>query len=96
LKHSFPTRRSSDLVEDSAAAGVRLHTTGVWASTGITVIEGDYENPPEDPRHCPAAHTEIRIQPRGATRRILLYYQPHRPSPARWCTTTTVSLCDLF
>lgn len=63
-------------VEDSVAAGVRMHTTDVWAGTGITIIEGTYLNPPDDPRHCPATHTEVRIHS-GHTSRILLYYRPH-------------------
>jgi RNA polymerase sigma factor (sigma-70 family) len=61
-------------VEESAAAGVRLHLTGLVASPGVTIVEGDYENPPHDPHHCPATHTEVRIHPDGRTARLLLYY----------------------
>ena len=64
-------------VEDSVAAGVRMYTTGVWASSEITIVEGSYLNPPDDPRHCPATHTEIRVHDTGRTSRLLLYYRPH-------------------
>ena len=61
-------------VEDSVAAGVRLHLTGVVASPGVTIFEGTYENPPDDPHHCPATHTEVRLHPEGKTTRMVLYY----------------------
>jgi RNA polymerase sigma factor (sigma-70 family) len=64
-------------VEGTVAAGVRMRVTDVCASRQVTIIEGDYENPPDDPHHCPATHTEIRIHPTGRTRRLLLYYRPH-------------------
>jgi hypothetical protein len=54
-----------------------MRVTNVWASRDITIVEGDYENPPDDPHHCPATHTEIRIHPTGQARRLLLYFRPH-------------------
>jgi RNA polymerase sigma factor (sigma-70 family) len=59
---------------ETIAAGVRVHLTGVVASEGLTIVEGEYENPVEDPQHCPATHTEVRFQPRGRAERIILYY----------------------
>ena len=64
-------------VEDSVAAGVRMRVTDVWASRDITIIEGDYLNPRDNPQHCPATHTEIRVHPGGQTTRVLLYFRPH-------------------
>ncbi len=61
-------------VEEAAAAGVHLRLTGVAASRGVTIVEGSYLNPPHDPHHCPATHTEVRIHPEGQTTRLLLYY----------------------
>ena len=63
--------------EDSVAAGVRMQVTDIWASNSVTIIEGNYRNPPHDPQHCPATHTEVRIHPQGETSRLLLYYRPH-------------------
>lgn len=63
-------------VEDSAAAGVRLDLTGVVAGPSVTIFEGNYTNPPGDPHHCPATHTEVRVHPNGRTTRLMLYYPP--------------------
>lgn len=67
---------------ESAEAGVRFHLTGLLAGEGITIVEGDYENPPDDPNHCPATHTEVRFHPDGRTTRIILYYPPKRQPDA--------------
>ena len=69
-------------VEDSVAAGVRLDLTDVAASPGVTIFEGTYVNPPDDPHHCPATHTEVRIHPDGQTTRLLLYYPPRSTQTA--------------
>lgn len=64
-------------VENSVAAGVRMHNTDVWVSEDITIVEGDYLNPPDDPHHCPATHTEIRVHREGQVSRLVLYFRPH-------------------
>lgn len=61
-------------LENNAATGVRIHLTGVVASPGVTIVEGDLINPPHDPHHCPPTQTEVRIHPEGQTTRLLLYY----------------------
>jgi RNA polymerase sigma-70 factor (ECF subfamily) len=63
-------------------AGVRLHITGVVASKDVTIVEGDYENPPHDPTHCPSTHTEVRIHRNGQTERLYLYYPTERRASA--------------
>ena len=40
-------------VEDTVAAGVRLELTNLVASDTVTIWEGDYHNPPDDPRALP-------------------------------------------
>jgi RNA polymerase sigma factor (sigma-70 family) len=42
-------------LEGDLEVGMKLHLTNVLASKGVTIIEGDMENPPEDPFHCPPA-----------------------------------------
>jgi RNA polymerase sigma-70 factor (ECF subfamily) len=54
-----------------------MHNTDVWASEDITIVEGDYLNPPDDPHHCPATHTEIRVHREGQASRLVLYFRPH-------------------
>lgn len=75
LTHGIDDHRNG--VEDSVAVGVRVRITDVWASRDLTIVEADYRNPPDDPHHCPATHTEIRIHPGGQTSRLLLYFRPH-------------------
>ncbi len=64
-------------VEESAAAGVRLHLSDIVTSTGVTIVEGDYENPAHDPHHCPSTHTEVRFHPQARTTRLILYFGHH-------------------
>jgi hypothetical protein len=40
-------------LEDDLEVGMKLHLTNVIASKDVPVVEGDFENPPEDPYHCP-------------------------------------------
>jgi RNA polymerase sigma-70 factor (ECF subfamily) len=67
-------------VEESAAAGVRLRLTDLIAGDSVTIWEGDYENPPDDPYHCPATHTEVRVRRGGRVTRIALYYPVASPT----------------
>ncbi|GAA1578839.1 sigma-70 family RNA polymerase sigma factor [Kribbella sancticallisti] len=70
-------------LEAGLAAGVRMTLTRVLACRGVTIIEADYHNPPDDPKHCPPWHTEIRVHPNGWTTRLVLHfgYRPEsRPS----------------
>ena len=60
---------------ETVTAGVRVQLTAIVASEGVTIVEADYENPVDDPHHCPATHTEVRFHPHGRTTRIILFYQ---------------------
>ncbi len=60
-------------------AGVKIHLTNVLASRDIVVVEADFENPPEDPFHCPPAITQVYFYRSGRIERIRFYY-PARPS----------------
>lgn len=66
----------------SVAAGVRVQLTNIVTSAGITIVEGDYDNPPDDPEHCPPTHTEVRFHPNGPTTRIILYYETPGDGPS--------------
>ena len=59
---------------ETLAAGVRVHLTDIVTSAGVTIVEGDFENPPDDPHHCPPTQTEVRFHPAGPTTHIILYY----------------------
>ena len=60
-------------------AGVKLHLTNVFASKDIVVVEADFENPPEDPFHCPPASTQVYLYRSGRIQQMRFYYPP-RPS----------------
>ena len=63
---------------ETIAAGVRVHFTNIVAGAGVTIVEGDYENPASDPHHCPATHTEVHVHPDGPATRIILHYSDGR------------------
>lgn len=67
-------------VENGLAVGVRLRPTGIVASPTITILEADYQNPPERPDHCPPLHTEVRIHPHNKTTRLILHFGSQRRS----------------
>ncbi|MBA4115241.1 MAG: sigma-70 family RNA polymerase sigma factor [Rubrobacter sp.] len=61
-------------------AGVKLHLTNVLASRDIVVVEADFENPPEDPFHCPPVTTQVYFYRSGRIQQIRFYYatRPNR------------------
>ena len=74
------TLRGRELVRGSLdsdmEAGVKLHPTDVLVSKDIIVLEADFENPRDDPLHCPPATTQVHFQRDGLTHRVHLYYAP--------------------
>ena len=73
-----PTAGSSSLStrcgENQLEAGVKLHPTNVLASKDVTVIEGDFENPHDDPFHCPPATSIVCFYRDGKIRGLRQYY----------------------
>jgi RNA polymerase sigma factor (sigma-70 family) len=61
-------------VEEGLSIGVRLRPTRIVTNPGLTIGEATYENPPNDPQHCPPLHTEIRIHTDHLTRRLILNF----------------------
>lgn len=53
--------------EDMLRVGVKFHLTNVMVSGDILVLEGNLENPPEAPFHCPPATTQVHFQQNGLT-----------------------------
>ena len=55
------TLRGRELVrgdlDSDMEAGVKMHPTNVLASKDVIVLEADFENPRDDPFHCPPATT---------------------------------------
>jgi RNA polymerase sigma factor (sigma-70 family) len=57
-----------------AEAGVQLHPTRVLASERVTVLEGRFRNPLDDPYHCPPTTSHVHFHREdGLTDRVHLY-----------------------
>ena len=67
-------------LEGDLEAGIKLHPTNVLASKGTTVMEGDFENPPDDPFHCPPATSMVFFHQDGAVRQVRRYFAPRPQS----------------
>lgn len=62
--------------EGDLEARMKLRLTNVMASKDVTVIEGDYENPPDDPFRCPPAISMVGFYRDGRIPRMHLYFAP--------------------
>src|SRR5215210_6123729 len=73
-------RLARDL-EGDLEVGMKMRLTSVLASKDITVMEGDFENPPEDPFRCPPAISMVGFHREGAQiKRMLIYFTAPTPS----------------
>src|SRR5215208_7415154 len=54
--------------------GIKMHLTNVIASKDVTVIEGDFENPLDDPFHCPPATSMVYFYRDGRIHRVHQHY----------------------
>jgi RNA polymerase sigma factor (sigma-70 family) len=64
-------------LEGDLEAGIKLHPTNVLASKEVTVVEADFENPPDDPFHCPPATSMVFFYSDGQIHRSSRYFTPH-------------------
>jgi RNA polymerase sigma factor (sigma-70 family) len=62
--------------EGDLEAGMKLHPTYVLASKDVTVMEADFENPSDDPYHCPPATSLVFFYREGRIHRACQYYAP--------------------
>jgi RNA polymerase sigma factor (sigma-70 family) len=63
--------------EGDLEAGMKLHLTNIIASKDVTIVEGDYENPPDDPFRCPPAISMVGFYRDGRIPRMHLYFAAH-------------------
>jgi RNA polymerase sigma-70 factor (ECF subfamily) len=68
-------------MEEDLADGVTVRFTKLLAGKDVTVIESAFENPPDDPFHCPPAMVEVRVQRDGLTSTLHRYYAPLQAKP---------------
>jgi RNA polymerase sigma factor (sigma-70 family) len=71
-------------LEDDLETGVKLHLTNIVASRDVTVVEGFFENPPDNPFHCPPATSQVYFYRDGRVRLMREYFasRPHREDEA--------------
>ena len=62
--------------EGDLEAGMKLHLTNVIANKDVTVIEGGYVNPPDDPIRCPPAISMVGFYRNGKIPRMHLHFAP--------------------
>jgi RNA polymerase sigma-70 factor (ECF subfamily) len=66
----------AEIFKGTGGAGVKVHTTSVLTSGDVTVFEGSFENPPDDPFHCPPAMTQVYSYRGGRICQVRFYYAP--------------------
>ncbi len=59
--------------------GVRLEPERILSAGQVTVIEGRFVNPPEDPFHCPPGAALVIFQRDGKARRLHIHLSPRTP-----------------
>jgi RNA polymerase sigma factor (sigma-70 family) len=67
-------------LEGDLEARMKLHLTNIIASKDVTIVEGDYQNPPDDPFRCPPAISMVGFYRDGWIPRMHLHFAPQ---PAR-------------
>ena len=65
-----------ETLEDDLETGMKLHLTNIVASRDVTVIEGDLENPPDNPFHCPPATSQVYFYRDGRVYLMREYFAP--------------------
>jgi hypothetical protein len=63
-------------LEEDSQDGVKLHPTNIIVGKDITVLEGDFENPPDDPFHCPSATLMVCFYRGSRIHQVRQYYVP--------------------
>jgi RNA polymerase sigma-70 factor (ECF subfamily) len=69
-------------VDGDIAAGVEFRPQRVLASGGLTIVEGAFANPPQDPHHCPPAASMVLRAPAPGTPNTRLHVHYAQAAPA--------------
>jgi len=64
--------------------GRKVYPTSVVSSEGVSVVECDVANPPEDPFHCPPAFSQVALYREGRIRRMYWYLPPRPKGEGAW------------
>jgi RNA polymerase sigma-70 factor (ECF subfamily) len=63
-------------LDEDSQDGVKLHPTNIVVGKNITILEGNFENPPDDPFHCPPATSMVHFYRDGRIHRVRQYFAP--------------------
>ncbi|HVJ54810.1 MAG TPA: RNA polymerase sigma factor [Aliidongia sp.] len=66
-------------IDDDLSVGVGAELKRVLASGNLTIIEGIFHNPPDDPFHCPPGFVQVHFQKGGQVCRLHLHLTPRPP-----------------
>jgi RNA polymerase sigma factor (sigma-70 family) len=64
-------------LEDDLDVGMKLHLANIIASKDVTIVEGDFENPSDNPFHCPPATSQVYFYRDGRIHLMREYFAPH-------------------
>jgi RNA polymerase sigma factor (sigma-70 family) len=65
-------------LEDDLETSMKLHLTNMLASKDVTIVEGNFENPPDNPFHCPPATSQVYFYRDGRICLMREYFAPRR------------------
>lgn len=69
------------VVDGTVDDGVEVEVHRVLASGDITILEGVFRNPPDDPFHCPPGAAFVLFHCNERTHRLHLHHAPRPPLP---------------
>ncbi len=71
-------------MERDLEVGQKIHPKEVISSKDVVVIECDVENPPENPRRCPTAFTQVAVYRDGKIHRMYWYLASRPVRKGSW------------
>ncbi|MGJ5181657.1 RNA polymerase sigma factor [Bradyrhizobium oligotrophicum] len=66
-------------IRDDHEAGVLIEPQRIFGTGNISVIEGRFCNPPEDPFHCPPGVAFVVVRRSGQAKRLHIHLSPRSP-----------------
>jgi RNA polymerase sigma factor (sigma-70 family) len=69
----------AETVDEDTGAGVRVEPVRALASGSVTVLEGNFLNPPEDPFHCPPGFAFVLFHGERQVRGMRIYNTERPP-----------------
>jgi RNA polymerase sigma factor (sigma-70 family) len=71
-------------MERDLEVGVKTYPKEIISSKDVTVIECDFESPPDDPDHCPSGVSQVAVYRDGRIHRVHWYLPPRPVREGYW------------